>query len=169
MVADHRRDDVIQRGQIADDSHRRLHMALHLLILLFGKPAVLVQHRFRNADLADVVQKGRLPHDLDHVRVQARGLCQRGGVVGHIVGVVEGVVILGVDGGHQSQHRLLVALIDVGMIHLFGPAVRLAQHRLENLDAVFAAVLHMVHRHVGVVHQLPAGGRVEGGGADADA
>ena len=85
------------------------------------------------------------------------------------MGVAEGVVVLGVDGSHQSQHRLLVFLVDVLVVHLFGFVVRLAQHRLEDLDAVFAAVLHVVHRHVGVVHQLPAGGRVKGRGADADA
>ena len=60
VVRQHRRNDVIQRGQVPDDVDRVLHVSLDALVLFIRKPVGLIKDILFNADLSDVMQEGSL-------------------------------------------------------------------------------------------------------------
>ena len=74
--------------------------------------AGLVDHPFRDGDLADVVQRSR-PRDLrEFVCFQAGQRCQADRQFHNAVGVAARVVVLGLDGLHETGHGVDVVLLD---------------------------------------------------------
>jgi hypothetical protein len=59
---------------LADDLGAKLGVAAHALELGRRELAGIAQHFGGDADLADVVERGRLLQQIDHVGLHARGL-----------------------------------------------------------------------------------------------
>ena len=102
MMADDGRDDIVHGGKVADDFHRRFHVALHDFIFLCRKLSCLVQYVLRNPNLADVMEQRRFlkyfPVFLAGVEGPSNGLC----VICHILGMLECIMVLGVNGSCQG-------------------------------------------------------------------
>ena len=71
-------------------------MGLHGLILLISQICLLVEDMLRNADLPDIVEEACLPDDFYMLIVKADGLTQQGGIFRYVLGMVEGIVVLGI-------------------------------------------------------------------------
>ena len=129
-------------------------MALYHFVLLLCQSSLLVQNILRDSDLAHIVKQGGLTDNLHHILVHAQGFRQFHGVVSHIVGMAESIVILGVNGSRQSVNRGFIFLIDMSMVLLFLRLHTVLKQGIEYLDPVFAAVLYMVNRQIHVFHQF---------------
>ena len=131
-------------------------MALHGIVLLVGQLPFFIQNILRDADLADIVEQSRLLEDFPVLVAGADGSGDGLRVVGHVLGVLERVMVLGVDGRRQGVDRGRV--LEVHALVLFGqPLVRVpaADDSVRvHQNPIFAGALHVVHRAVRVGNQL---------------
>ena len=99
-------------------------MLTNELPLLRGQGAGLEQHAVRYADLADVVQEGDVLDLFQTLGGPAQLAAQQGHVGRDPVGVAEGVVVLGGQGGAQgsqvAQVEVLDLLVELGVLERQG-------------------------------------------------
>ena len=152
-------------------------MALHDIVLAVRQLAGLAQDLFRDADLADVVEEAGGVDGADLLVVEAHAHGEACRVAGHILAVVEGVVVLGVDGRRQGGDHgegaavLLPLLLDAAHDELrpLRQALGRGGGLPEEGDAVLAALLGVVGGQVRVVPELLGTGGGVGRRADAHA
>lgn len=140
---------------MADDPNGIFHVGFHDLVFLLGQAAGLIEDMLGNTDFADVVEQRRFPDHFHMVRIQVDGACEFRGVMGDIVGMVEGIVILGVDGGGQGVNRTFIFRIGAVPVRCFRRCFFKAviPGRIRE-DGVFSVVFDVIHRHVRVIDEL---------------
>ena len=81
--------------------------------LLRVQRSLLQEHAVGDADLADVVQVGRLLHLLEQLHGPAQLVAEHHGVGGDARGVAQSVVVLGGEGGAQPLEVAQVQPLDL--------------------------------------------------------
>ena len=141
---------------MAYDFHGCLHMAFHGTVLLIRQFSGFIQYVFRYPYFSDIVKQGRLLKNLLVFLAGFQGLSHGMGVVGHILGMLECIMVLCVNGSCQG--------IDGGSILRIHASVLLCQslvripHPDDSVrvypDSVLSGTLHMVYRTVCVGYEL---------------
>ena len=139
MVAAHETDHILEMDQRRQDLGADRHVLLHVLVLVVGEGALLVEDLLPDADLADVVQPAAGAHRLDLLVAAAQLGRDHGRKIGNPGRVAPQVGVLGlqrVDQGLQRRHRdpLLVGLLqpplgDPGRHLLLEPLIDLLASR----------------------------------------
>ena len=150
MVSAHCRDDVAKVHERRQDLGADQDVLLHVLELVRGEGALLVQDRLARPDLPDVVQPAGDAHLLDFLIRQADLVGDRSGQVRDTSGVPAHVGVLRLEGVHQRlecRHgnplellALAVQLGGAGGDFFFEPLVQVTI--LEQHLAAFQGTLH---------------------------
>ena len=132
MMADHARDagEELEGG---DDLRADDGMRAHALPLLRRQRPRLSQDRLGHADLADVVQEARLPHQIDDGGRESEGRCNASAQRRHALGVAARVRILCLQRVGQPEQRLTDRPLQlvIQTAHVLGVAQRLLVGRVE--------------------------------------
>ena len=120
--------------------------------LHIGKLPGLGEDFVRDGDFADVMKQPRLPYSLHHFRAKPCSLREACGIMGDRERMVEGVMVLGIDGGGEGIDRGGIFLDDGCAVTLI--AVLVKQFWRVGNNTVFAVALGAAHRLTGKRHEL---------------
>ena len=127
VVAADEGDDFLQVDQRREDLGADEHVLLHVLVLLVGERALLVEDLLADPDLADVVQPPAGADRLDQLVGAAQLRRHAGGEIGDPGGVAAEVGVLRLQRVHQRLQR---GDRDPLLIGLLQPLLRHAQRHL---------------------------------------
>ena len=117
---------------------------------LRSQPALLRKDAVRNANLSDIMQKPRLADDFHQIVFQSGMGRQRRGIGRDTLGVIERIVVFGVDGSRQGENGGSELLNPI--FCLFG--FRLRYSSIIDLNIVLSVLLDLEHCHICIGKQL---------------
>ena len=107
---------LVEELDVADDLVTAHRVRLDRVELVVGELARLLQHRGRDAELADVVQRARVLDRVDTVLVHGEPARDHHAGAGDALAVTAGVGVLGLDRLHERADRGLVRVALGGVL-----------------------------------------------------